>query len=182
VKSYISLGEKPAEGTLNFEKWTSGYSDDEPLVLVDEDDPLFIMYTAGTTGRPKGAVITHRNEMVLWMLGLLCADRTGHVQSLELRALGAPPIFHLASLVSAVHVLPGRDGSVANQGLRSGLYHGDDREREDQCPRLGAAMTFFVLLTPNLEKYDTSSLQVWDHQEPFCRLRRENRSRRPSPM
>src|SRR5512136_584514 len=43
VKSYISLGEKPAEGMLNFEKWTSGYSDDEPLILVDEDDPLFIM-------------------------------------------------------------------------------------------------------------------------------------------
>jgi fatty-acyl-CoA synthase len=80
---------------------------------VDPEDPLIILYTSGTTGLPKGAVLSHRAEIVrnLTMraeLGLASDDDT----------VAWPPLYHmgatewsLGTLMSGgtVYVLPGFD-------------------------------------------------------------------------
>ncbi|MBX3230215.1 MAG: AMP-binding protein [Labilithrix sp.] len=82
---------------------------------VDPEDPLIILYTSGTTGLPKGAVLSHRAEIVrnLTMraeLGLASDDDT----------VAWPPLYHmgatewsLGTLMSggAVYVLPGYDAA-----------------------------------------------------------------------
>ena len=44
-----------------FDELTTTPHDGFPTVPIAEDDPAVIFYTSGTTGRPKGAISTHRN-------------------------------------------------------------------------------------------------------------------------
>lgn len=70
-----------------YEKWLSSYEPAEPKMEADEDDLFAIMYTSGTTGKPKGVMLSHRNMISgALSLALVCEttadDIVGHVAPL----------------------------------------------------------------------------------------------------
>ena len=150
------VAELPSEPTL-------------PDAAIEPDDDATIFYTSGTTGRPKGAVGTHRNSasnlMNLFFVSTVgtmrrsgtVADVTGGTQNANLLSV---PLFH-ATGCHAVLV-----SNTAAGGKLVMMHHFDPEraleliERERISIFGGVpAMVMQVIDSPNFSKRDTSSVR-----------------------
>lgn len=90
VRDYVCLGE-PAEGQISYEALIEeGLGAPSSVEDVAEEDAAWLFYTSGTTGRPKGAVLTHANlsfVAVGW-----CADLM-HIEPEDV-GMHAAPLSH----------------------------------------------------------------------------------------
>ncbi|GAA4555367.1 class I adenylate-forming enzyme family protein [Pseudonocardia xishanensis] len=96
-----------------------------PPVTVGPDDPSTILYTSGTTGRPKGAVHSHRNHVTNALNTMLAARAgaaaRGVAPSGPTGVLLTYPLFHIAGLNSLY-------GQVLNGGSLATMYRWDRDE------------------------------------------------------
>ncbi|MFG2452570.1 long-chain fatty acid--CoA ligase [Streptomyces sp. NPDC048512] len=86
VRTYIDVGR-------TYEELIAGASEEPIDQPVTADDTCIIMYTSGTTGRPKGAMLTHGN--LTWNAVNVLVD---HDLTADERALVSAPLFHTAGL------------------------------------------------------------------------------------
>ncbi len=168
VRHVFVIGDPPT-GAGPFAELASGSGELEEAPL-DEDDLLAIVYTSGTTGRPKGATLTHRQVIAnlsnIIVLGVAAAVRgtpppeaeTG----LQSASLLVVPLFHVTGCLSTmtlsyatgakvVLMPPGRfDPEVAMQLI----------ERE-KVTAIGGVPTVMwrILESPSLGRYDLSSVK-----------------------
>jgi long-chain acyl-CoA synthetase len=91
VEKYVCLQMSEEDLFEDYEKFLIQGSDEEPSVRIFEDDVLSIIFTAGTTGKPKGAMRTHRH---------LLSDAVASVIELGVsydeRVLITFPMYHVA--------------------------------------------------------------------------------------
>ncbi|MBM7649665.1 fatty-acyl-CoA synthase [Bacillus ectoiniformans] len=156
VDHYIFTDEGTPEGSLDFNELTNKGDTTEPEVLVTEDDIYIMMYTSGTTGRPKGVVHSHRdmihhNFLMIECMGLNKEDI----------GLSVAPLNHTAELHTSF--LPRVMVAATNI-----IMHHFEAERvmealeAEKVTHLFAAPTMVNMLlnVKNFEKYDLSALRL----------------------
>lgn len=139
-----------------------GESDALQPPLVDGDDLLFLMYTSGTTGRSKGAMMSH-NAILATVTALLSA----WAWSAEDRLLLVLPLFHTHGLVVGLHCALAAGATTL---LRTG-YEGA-RTRDELISGVAtlffAVPTIYVRLVDELAGIHAESRQSLAAMRLFC--------------
>ena len=142
-----------------------------PEQPISEDDPAVILYTSGTTGRPKGAVNTHRGicgfvqttmlNGVRLMLAAAARGAQPEAPPPAPAALVTAPLFHMSGLHAGAILMLAVGGKTV---WRSGRFDPEDvlrlieKERITTWAGIGS-MAPLVLNHPKVGDYDLSSLR-----------------------
>ncbi|MGC8511097.1 MAG: class I adenylate-forming enzyme family protein [Acidimicrobiales bacterium] len=137
-----------------------------PEVAIEPDDDATMFYTSGTTGRPKGAVSTHRNIvtnlMNLFFISQRAARRFPSPDTADApnAALLTIPLFHATGCLAVMVV------NVAAGGRLVMMHHFDPARAleliaSEHLTMIGGVPTVVMQLLdhPDFARYDTSSVR-----------------------
>lgn len=164
------LDRDPEAPLLVVERDFEGLTDDRAAALPDfpigEDDPFILIFTSGTTGRPKAAVLSHRA-----VIGYLMEQSFIGARSMALAGMTAPPegpppvrlapypLFHVSGLSMVVSTVMTGSTSVWPLG-RFDAGRVIELSKQENVAFWGGGMTHVVRLLqhPDIETIDPTQI------------------------
>jgi acyl-CoA synthetase (AMP-forming)/AMP-acid ligase II len=156
IRDFISPQNTASSLAVDYEEFLSGGAPDiaGAAFRVCENDPCQLMYTSGTTGKPKGATLTHRN--VLWNLYNTIWAREDKTDE---RAIIVGPLYHTAALNNhlTIQIALGGTSIVLRKFEPESLLKTIEKEKATIVS--GAPAVYNMLLQhPRAHLYDTRSI------------------------
>jgi len=155
----IMTTEGGAPEWTDFAAWRDAQPADDPKMPVEDNDIAIQLYTSGTTGKPKGAMLSHFN-----FLSLVRAGRGGDAPDWNKWvesdvSLVAMPIFHIGgSGWGAVGIYHGAKGVIAREFDPTKILDVFENSKISKLFMVPAAMQF-VVRQPRAREVDFSRLR-----------------------
>jgi acyl-CoA synthetase (AMP-forming)/AMP-acid ligase II len=97
VERFVAIDADGPEGWDDYGRWIADQSPAPPDRVVTDDDDVYQMYTSGTTGHPKGAVLTHHAVSSQFaQIAVVYSVTPGE------RQLIVAPLYHAAAAITAL--------------------------------------------------------------------------------
>ena len=162
------IGDRPPRGTVPISELLQPHAE-MPTDPIAEDDPFVLLYTSGTTGRPKGCITTHRGTNTQ-VLGVIFSGLAGALMGGanpipsdggQPASLLTSPLFHVGGIHSGVCTALTAGAKLV---FASGKFDAEQAMQLIQRERVtvwGAIPTMLhrVVHHPKVRDYDLSSLR-----------------------
>lgn len=154
VEHYICLD--PVKGQRHYyEDLLSASSSEDFSLEIDEEEISILMYTSGTTGRPKGVPLRHSGFVSYILENVAPAD-----PDIEERNLLTVPLYHVAGIQAMLAAVYGGRTLVLMQQFETEKWLQMVQEEKVTRAMLVPTMLKWVIEHPDFKTYDLSSLKV----------------------
>jgi acyl-CoA synthetase (AMP-forming)/AMP-acid ligase II len=127
-----------------------------PPADVGEEDTAMILYTSGTTGRPKGAMLAHCNIIHSSMIFVSCLQLTDAD-----RSIAAVPLAHVTGVIANIMTMVACGGTlIIMPEFRAAAYLRTAARERVTYTVMVPAMYNLCLLQPDFDSYDLSSWRI----------------------
>jgi acyl-CoA synthetase (AMP-forming)/AMP-acid ligase II len=146
VKRFVGIDTEGAEGWDDYRSWTGRQPETPPDRRVTGEDDVYQMYTSGTTGHPKGAVITH--DALTGQLTQVTMLITGGPGE---RTLIVVPMYHAAGAISTfVTVYWGGCCYIEQDFIPPEVVRALDEERVSAATLVPAMIQALLVMVPDI--------------------------------
>jgi len=154
VENYISI-DCQSEGMLYYEDMITSSPAEEVFTEIDDNDTTILLYTAGTTGVPKGVMLSHNSFTIYVLENVSPAD----TESVEKNILTVP-LYHVAGVQAMMAAVYGGRTLVMERQFEPvewmELVEAEQVNRAMMVP----TMLKQVMEQTDFSKHDLSSLKV----------------------
>ncbi len=164
IKHYIGIDGK-AENMLNYDELLAlGSPEEKTFAEINDDDFTVLMYTAGTTGRPKGVPQSH-NSYVVYVLQNVSPPDPDIPPETNLISM---PLYHVAGMQAMLAaVYGGRTMALMRQFDTKEWFETAQREKVTRV-MLVPTMLKRIVDDPDFDKYDLSSIRIITYGAAAC--------------
>ncbi|MBW2093063.1 MAG: AMP-binding protein [Deltaproteobacteria bacterium] len=154
LEKLISI-DRPCEGMLTYDDLIASGSEEEVFTELDDDDVTILMFTSGTTGRPKAVPLTHNTFTMYILDNVDPAD-----PEVEEKNLLTVPLYHVAGIQGMLAAVYGGRTLVLMRQFEIKEWLETVQAEGANRAMLVPTMLKQIIDYPDFSSYDLSSLKV----------------------